>query len=384
MGRRGNHEGSVVEDKARGGYRGGVTLADGSRRWVRAKTKPEVIKKMQVLQGHAAAGTAPPSGTMPLGQAARYWFDVVLPARRRAPATVEQYRWAVDIISDEMGRARLSLLSVERVEAFLRTLADEGYSANSIRIIRLAMNQVLTEAERRGHVTRNVARLAVMPHDAAQPTPRRALTTDECARLLQAAAGDRLEALYVLALATGARKGELLGLAWDDVDLDASTLSITKALRRSARGGYEVGPTKTTASVRKVTLGPTTVAALRAHKRRQAEERLAAGERWHDEGLVFTTTLGGHVDPRALQRSWDAVCKRAGVEATFHEIRHTVGSHVVEADVPLATAADQLGHSVDMLARTYRHRVSPVVDVAGVTEALVAQPGRQGDQRLPT
>ncbi len=88
---------------------------------------------------------------------------------------------------------------------------------------------------------------------------------------------------------------------------------------------------------------------------------------------MFTNSVGGPVDPSRLRRQWEAVAKAAGVEGTvLHELRHTVGSHAVEADVPLAVVADQLGHSsIDMLARTYRHRVAPVVDVTSATEALL-------------
>ena len=150
-------------------------------------------------------------------------------------------------------------------------------------------------------------------------------------------------------------------------------MAITKALRRAPAGGYEVGPPKTAGSVRTVRVGREAVAALRAHQTRQKVERLAAGKRWRAEGLVFTTPVGTHLDPSKLGREWRALCNKAGVKAVFHEARHTVGSHAVEDGVPLATVADQLGHSsIEMLARTYRHRIASVVDVSATTEALIS------------
>ena len=314
-----------------------------------------------------------------LGTQIAHWRSYGLPAKRLAPATVEQYEWALSIVEAKLGRSKFTTLSVEQVERFLSGLAADGYSRNSIRLVRNALSQVLSDAERRGHVTRNVARIAHLPADATEAAERRALSDDECRRLLSAAAGERLEALWVLALGTGARRGELLGLAWSSLDLEAGTMSITEALRRNDQGGYSIGPTKTKGSVRVVQLGASAVKALRAHQKRQKEERLAAGERWRDSGLVFTTTIGTHLDPGRLRRAWDDLCERAGVEGVvFHELRHTVGSQAVEADVPLAVVADQLGHSdVNMLARTYRHRTKPVVEgVADVMEAFVAPPKR--------
>ncbi|HEY1445666.1 MAG TPA: tyrosine-type recombinase/integrase [Acidimicrobiales bacterium] len=372
--RRGNYEGALLPDKARGGYRGAVTMADGSRRFVRGKNKADVVKKMRALQGHAAAGTTPSSGSLRVADVAAHWLDVVLPARKRAPATVTQYRRAGEIINEGIGRTRLIALTPERVEGFLHALADEDYSANSIRIVRTTLSQILGEAERRGHVARNSARLAHLPAHARPPAERDALSADEARRLLEAAEDERLAAYWTLALTTGARRGELLGLTWDRIDMKAGTMTIDRALRRGPSGGYEVGPTKTKGSVRTVRLGPSAINALREHQHRQKAERLAA-TRWEDHGLVFTTTVGTHVDPNVLRRSWAAMCKSAGIEGRVpHELRHTAGSQAVDAGLPLAEVADQLGHAdVNMLARTYRHRTKAVVEgVAGVMEDFIA------------
>jgi integrase len=374
----------LVEDKKRGGWRGAVVLADGSRRFVRGKEKSDVIQRMRALQGHAAAGTRPPSSTKTLREAATYWLDVVIPARRRrgaggksvplAGATIEQYRWAVGIINDELGRARLARLDREGVEAFLGRLAAQEYSANSIGIVRKTLIQVLDEAQDRKWVTENVARRAIVPASATAPAERDTLSDDEARRLLKAAASDRLGPYWTVALQTGARRGELLGLAWSDVDLDKGTMTIQRALRRRAGGGYEVGPTKTKGSVRNVELSPSALRALRDQQRRQMREHLAA-EQWSDTGLVFTTKAGTHLDPGVVRRSWSAITKEAGLEGRVpHELRHTTGSQLVDAGVPLTVVADQLGHAdVNMLARTYRHRTKPRVEgVADVMEKFTA------------
>lgn len=143
--------------------------------------------------------------------------------------------------------------------------------------------------------------MAVLPASANRPAERRSLTPDECQALLQAAHGDRLEALWVLALTTGARRGELLRLAWDAVDLDAGTVRVQQALRR-ADHRWRVGPTKTAGSVRTLRLGPTASAALKRHRTAQQKERLAS-DKWRESGLVFTA-LGPAVE--TTWRTWRA------------------------------------------------------------------------------
>jgi integrase len=375
-----NGAGSVFYDKARRQWRVAVMLPDGRRRHLRAATEAEARAKCNELLATVAAGEPVKRGTAPsVATQLEWWSEYVLPARKLAPATVEQYRWALGLLTEGLGRARLRSLTPEHVERFLGKLAKDGYSANSVRLVRTTLSQVLTEALKRGHVERNAAALAHLPATAAPPAERDALSADEAHRLLAAAAGDRLAAYWTLALTTGARRGELLGLAWDDVDLDAGTVTIRQALRRGAKGGYELGPTKTTASVRTVRLGPSARTALKGHRAAQRTERMAAGPRWRESGLVFTTTVGTHLDPNTIRHRWDALCKAVGIEGRVpHELRHTAGSLAVDAGVALTEVADQLGHAdVNMLARTYRHRTRPVVEpVAAVMEAFITPPRR--------
>ena len=375
-----NGAGSIFYDKARRQWRAAVTLPDGTRRHVRAATEAEARAKCNELLATVAAGEPVEHGTAPtLASQLEWWRDYALPARKLAPATVDQYRWALALLTEGLGRARLRSLTPEHVERFLGKLAEDGYKANSVRIVRTTLSQVLTEALKRGHVDRNAAALAHLPATAAPPAERDALTADEAQHLLAAAADDRLAAHWTLALTTGARRGELLGLAWENVDLEAGTLTIRQALRRGAKGGYELGPTKTRASVRTVRLGPSARTALKAHRTAQRSERMAAGPRWRQSGLVFTTTVGTHLDPNTIRHRWNALCKTAGIEGRVpHEMRHTAGSLAVDAGVALTDVADQLGHAdVNMLARVYRHKTRPVVEpVAAVMEAFITRPKR--------
>jgi integrase len=375
-----NGAGSVFYRADRRNWRAMVTLPNGQRTSVTAPTKAEAISERNKLLGKVASGELIASGTV--GERIEWWRSSALPARQLAPATVEQYEWALGVLEAGLGKVRLRALSAEQVEAFLGTQADAGYSRSSVNRMRAVLGQVLAEAERRGHVARNVARMAHLPASARPRAERRSLTAAESQRLLAAAEGKRLSAFFVLALTTGARKGELLGLPWSNVDLEGGTMTITQALRRGPNRGYEVGPTKTAGSVRTVRLAPSALRALRGHQRAQKADHLAAGPRWQDTGLVFTSSTGRHLDPHNIRREWERLTAAAGLEGVvLHELRHTAGSQAVDAGVALTEVADQLGHSdVNMLARTYRHRTRPVVEgVAGVMEDFISkQPKRKG------
>ena len=128
------------------------------------------------------------------------------------------------------------------------------------------------------------------------------MTVEEARRLIETIRGDRLEALWVCALTVGLRRGELLGLRWSDVDLAAGTLTVRQTLLR-AGGQLHFAEPKTERSRRTVPVPEQTMALIRAHRRRQAAERLQAGERWQDFGLIFASTIGTPMEPRNVDRA---------------------------------------------------------------------------------
>src|SRR5262249_55752288 len=144
---------------------------------------------------------------------------------------------------------------------------------------------------------------------------------------LAAAKGNRLEAFYVLALNTGMRLGELLGLKWRDVDLETGTLQIQASLKKAAGGKHALGKPKTAGSRRKVMLTPTAVATLRAHRTRQLQERLQS-PLWHDTDLVFTNTIGNALDPTNLYRyDYKPLLRKAGLPMIrLHDLRHSAAT----------------------------------------------------------
>ncbi|MGB9113523.1 MAG: site-specific integrase [Acidimicrobiales bacterium] len=360
--RRGSGEGSIY--RFRGGWEVSldVSVSGGRRvrRRRRAKTKAEALEKLRELQRAADAG-AISSGTTTVGQFLDDWLAHVLPARSVTQSTIDNYTWAIEThIKPALGKLRLTKLGPEDIDRLLRRLAKDGKARSSVRIVRTVLVSALTHAERRGYVARNVARLSVLP--PASTRESRAMTVEQLRAFLDAASGDRLEAAWIVMVALGLRPGEVLGLRWDDVDLSKKRLRVTQALRREG-GSLVVGEPKTRTSRRTLDLPEAVVDAVKAHRKRQAAERLSAGELWEDNDLVFSTSLGGLTDPANFRRAFRRITQAAALGDWHpHELRHTAVSLLSDAGVPLELIADVAGHaSTRMTGSVYRHAVSPTV-----------------------
>ncbi|UOE21870.1 site-specific integrase [Thermobifida halotolerans] len=213
----------------------------------------------------------------------------------------------------------------------------------------------MEHAVREEEIPRNVARNV----RTGTPRPRRfePLTADEARQLLTAAQGHRLHALFELALHTGLRKGELLGLRWEDLDLDAGTAAIRRTLQRTTTGGLTALPTKTRASERRIALPARCVHSLKYHHELQQRECETAGAAWQHSGHVFTTAQGGPIDPTNLTRAFNTLLRKAGLRRIrFHDLRHSTATLLLEQGVELVVIKELLGHShIGVTATVYAH-----------------------------
>lgn len=197
---------------------------------------------------------------------------------------------------------------------------------------------------------------------------RQFLTPDDARRLLAIVKGDRLEALYTVALALGLRKGEALGLRWKDINFSAGTLTVQVALH-AIEGRLQLEELKTLHSRRQLTLPTIALEALRVHQQRQEAERTALGEYWREtEGLVFTTARGTPLNTRNVTRSFHHLLDRAGLaRMRFYDMRHTCASLLIALGVHPRVVMEILGHSqISLTMNTYGH-VMPAAheDAAG-------------------
>jgi integrase len=215
-------------------------------------------------------------------------------------------------------------------------------------ILRIALGRALKS----GHVLRNVCTLVDPPEKVRLEL--RPLTAEQARTFLAATTDDWLEPAYVVAVSTGLRQGELLALRWQDVDLDAGTLTVAHTL---AIGSRVLAEPKTERARRKLTLGSEPLASLREQRRRQLEERLVAGSRWHDQGFVFTTTTGTPYDAANVRRAFAVALRRAGLPPQrWHDLRHATATLLLEAGEELGVVSKMLGHSnLSTTADTYAH-----------------------------
>ena len=183
------------------------------------------------------------------------------------------------------------------------------------------------------------------------------LTPGEARQLLDAARGDRLEALYSVALALGLRQGEALGLKWSDIDLDAGVLRVRRAAQRIPHQGTRLVEAKTVRSRRALVMPPVVISALRSHRARQNLERLAAGERWIDNDLVFASMTGTLSDGPNVTHRFRRLLKTAGLPPMrFHDLRHACASLLLVQGVHPRVVMETLGHSqISLTMNTYSH-----------------------------
>jgi integrase len=182
------------------------------------------------------------------------------------------------------------------------------------------------------------------------------MSPKEAEKFIEFIKGDRLEALFSVALAMGMRQGEALGLKWEDVDFESRTLRVRRALQ-SVKGGLELSELKSKNSRRDSPLVDSIISALKAHRTRQREEKMVLGKSWQEQGFVFASKVGTPLYPRNVVRKFHSLLKDAKLNRyRFHDLRHSCASLLLAQGVPLKPVSDILGHSqISITADFYAH-----------------------------
>jgi integrase len=318
------------------------------------RTRQEVSQKLTAAMRDVQRGLTLPGKRYTVGALMTEWLEQVVKPTRRA-STYEAYAGRVRYhVLPKLGRIALVNLTGRHIETIQQDLLDLGRTPGTVLNVRLVLHAALDQAVRWDLIPRNPVDLARAP--AQHASERRFLDEHEAAALLDSLRGDRFEALYTVAVALGLRRGEALGLQWDDVDLDAGVLRVRRSLARINHTLTLVEP-KSHKSRRTIAMPSAAVTALRAHRERQAFERRAAGSLWVDEGLVFSTERGGKVSPDALTMRFRAHLKRRGLPMVrFHDLRHACASLLLAQGVDLKVVQEILGHaSYATTANIYAH-----------------------------
>lgn len=323
-------------------YRGTYFGPDGKRRYVSGKNKEEARVNLRRARGDAERGLVSDGGNVALSDYLKRWLNDSVRGSVK-PVTHKSYEMLVNKhVVPALGNVRLSKLTPAHLQGFYRSKLDAGLSPPTVQYLHVVLHRALKQALRWGLVTRNVAEAVDPPKvHKKEVTP---LSPEQARAFLDTARGDRLEALYVLAVHTGMRQGELLTLRRDDVDLDAGVLRV--------RG------TKTARSRRTVKLSETALNALRSHLTRQLEEIDRVGSMWQVNDLVFATEVGTPLNRHNLtQHSFRLLLAKAGLtQMRFHDLRHTCATILLSKGVHAKFVQELLGHAtIAITLDTYSH-----------------------------
>jgi integrase len=374
MGRRGNGEGSITRRKD-GLYMARYTVQTPTgkkRKALYGKTRQEVAEKLTRAMADRDGGLVFDADNMKVGEYLERWLvDSVLDTVR--PTTYERYEQIVRIhIRPALGAMKLKNLAPVHVRGLYREKLQTGLSARTVQYIHVTLHKALKQAVQDGLIPRNTTE-AVKPPQVRREEIR-PLSAEQVKVLLETACGDRLEALFVLAIHTGLRQGELLGLKWEDVDLEDGTLRVRRTLA-TAKGGPVLMAPKTKSSRRSVKLTQGAMDALRSHLKGQLQEIDRAGPLWQENGLVFASEIGEFLDRRYLtSRRFKALLKRAQLpEIRFHDLRHTCATLLLSSNVNPKIVSEMLGHAtIAITLDTYSHVLPNMRDqaAAAMEEAL--------------
>ncbi len=352
---RGNGDGDVWPRKNKEGkvtsYQGSFIGPDGKRHYVSGKNKEEARTKLRRARSDVDRGVFFADPKLRVADYLDQWLNDSVRGNVE-PVTHESYARLVRVhISPALGNVKLAKLTPAHLQGFYRDKLDAGLSPRTVQYLHVVLHRALKQARRWRHVNENVAEAVDPPRVPKKEV--RTLSIQEAKRLLDSASkmGDRFEALYVLAIHTGMRQGELLGLRWSGVDLEHHTLHV--------RG------TKTASSRRTVGLSQVAVQSLRRHLNRQLLEIEHTGDAYQDDGLVFASEVGTSVLRQNLvRRSFKPLLRKAGLpDIPFHNLRHTFATILFERGKHPKSVQMMMGHaSVKITLDTYSHVVPGMDD----------------------
>lgn len=306
------------------------------------KTQKEVREKMQAAAVEVNQGTYTAPQKMTVGQWLDVWASDYLGGVK--PATVSSYKSQIkNHIKPALGAVRLSELHARTVQRCINGL--EGYTPATVRQAYKVLHNALEKAVELDYIPRNPADKCTLPR--MEQKEIKPFDDEQTAALLQAVKGGRLEHLVSVALFTGLRLSELLGLTWDAVDFDKGTISVNKQLARSEhrKAGLFISPKS--GKARTITPAASVFAVLKAQRRQQIESQLRAGPLWDNaHNLIFTNATGGPLCQHSVADWFTAAAVSAGLEgARFHDCRHTYAVNAIRAGDNIKAIQGNLGHA---------------------------------------
>src|SRR5215207_1725443 len=338
------------------------TPKEPKRKAIYGKTRQEVAQKLTKAISERDGGLVFDDENMTLGEHLDSWLNGSVRGSVRQ-STFDRYEIAVRVhIKPALGRLKLKILTPAHLAGFYQDRLSAGFAPASVNKLHVTLHKALDQAVRWRMIPRNVA--AVVKAPRPNPKEMRTLSAEETRKLLEAARGDRFEALYVLAVTTGMRQGELLALKWQDVDLENATVSVRRTLTKNGTR-LLFGVPKTKKSRRTIRLTEAAVRVLREHLDRQLARIERLGDLYKDQGLVFASEVGTPMNPTNLRRrSLASLLKRAKLpRIRFHDLRHTCATLLLSRNVHPKYVQELLGHAnIAITLDTYSHVIPSMGD----------------------
>ncbi len=351
--KRAQNEGSIYKRKD-GSWCAQVTVS-GRRLTKYSKSQRECREWMKLTLAQIDSGITFSGANVSLAEYLEQWLQTVSPSVR--PNTVFHYGQVVRMhIVPILGEIRLKDLRPDHIQGLYNRKSADGMSPRMVRLMHAILHRALNQALHMDLIPRNPTQATIKPK-----IPRKemlTLTDSQVQTFLLAARGTRFEMIYLLALTTGLRAGELLGLRWTDLDWVSCRLQVKRQLQRLFGGqGLVFSEPKSSAGRRVIVLGRYTLEKLREHYNTQQLARQFAGDRWQENDLIFTSTIGTPLDLRNVYREYKGILKQASLpDLRFHDLRHTAATLMLQQGIHPKVVQERLGHSqISLTLDTYSH-----------------------------
>jgi len=336
-------------------------------------TQKESSDWLRELANQVDGGLTLASRSVTLGVFLDEWLESM---RSNLKATSWQdYHWVVKSqIKPWLGKVKLRDLRARQIQAFYNTQSREGVSQHTLRKIHAILHKSLKQATRWDMISANPA--ASVDRPKQRRVEMTAWTEEQARSFLSGVKESRHVNLYFLAIATGLRQGELLGLQWKDVDWGGSRLQIQRQVQRIKGKGLVFTEPKSRAGRRSVVLGPSSMARLKAQRMLQDAEKAFSGKRWEEHDLIFASTRGTPLDQSNVVMDFKAHLRRLGLpEIRFHDLRHTAATIMLQEGIPSKVVQERLGHSqISVTLDTYSHVLPSMQEEAALKVDELLEP----------
>jgi integrase len=364
--RREKGDGSIYQRASDQKWVAYAKIEEGKKKYVYGNTKAEASKKLKVLQRSIEDKTLILAKTETVEAYLRYWLEVH--SAKVKETTVISCKARIESCISHIGHIKLQKLTGEHLQKMYAALREQQKQA-TIHMLHSILKVAFKDAIRWKRIARNPCDDVDAP--TIQHEERPFLNTDQCKMLLKAAQDTDIECFLCMALTTGMRRGEMLGLRWSDIDMEQKFLSVQRTasyFKSASAGKYMVTETspKTKASKRSIRLTDFLISALKRHKKRQLEMRLLIGQEWINKDLVFCNHMGEHFSVKTIAFRYKKLLQENNLpQLHLHDLRHSAATLLASMGISAKVIQEILGHSSIVITQNlYGHVIEGMQEEA--------------------